>query len=121
MRACPGAAFGYAQKRRQRTIPPSCDTGIEPSDRRAEGGTNAGVGEREWGDQDYTIECSGRITLECGCGERLVLIGLDEDWRSKQRTDFHCPCDKGLTLSNRLREDVFEFGRLMRGTFEVPS
>ncbi len=82
-------------------------------------------GEREWGDQggdqDHTVECSGRITLECGCGERLVLIGLEEDWRSEQRTGFECSCGKGLILSNRLREEVFEFGRLIRGTFSIPS
>ena len=82
-------------------------------------------GEREWGDQegnqDRTVECSGRITLECGCGERLVVVGLEEDWRSGQQTDFECSCGRGLVLSDRLREEVFEFGSLMRGTFVIPG
>jgi hypothetical protein len=72
-------------------------------------------------ESDMTVECSGRITLECGCGDRLVLIGLEEDWCSEQRTDFECQCGKGLTLSNLLREEVFEFGRLTLGTFKVPG
>jgi hypothetical protein len=47
------------------------------------------------GDQDHTIDCSGRMTLECGCGERLVLIGLEDDWHSEQRSDLECQCGKG--------------------------
>ena len=66
--------------------------------------------------EEHTLESSGRIVLECSCGERLVLLGLEEDWRSEQRTEFECSCGKGLTLSiNRLNEDVLEFRRLMRG------
>lgn len=72
-------------------------------------------------DQAHTIDCSGRMTLECGCGERLVLIGSEDDWHSEQRSDFECQCGKGLTVSNRLREEVFESGRLMRGAFKIPG
>jgi hypothetical protein len=68
--------------------------------------------------EQYTLESSGRIILECGCGERLILLGLEEDWRSEQRTEFECSCGKGLTLSDRLNEDVLEFRRLMRGAFK---
>jgi len=68
-------------------------------------------------ESDNTVECSGRIILECDCGERLTLLGLEEDWRSEQRTDFECPCGNSLTLSNRLNEEVLEFRRLMRGAF----
>lgn len=71
--------------------------------------------------EERTLECSGRIVLECGCGERLILLGLEEDWRSEQHTDFECSCGKGLNLSNRLNEDVLEFRRLMRGTFKIPG
>jgi len=66
-------------------------------------------------ESDQTVECSARIILECGCGERLILLGLEEDWRSEQRTDFECSCGTGLTLSNRLNEDVLAFRQLMRG------
>lgn len=71
--------------------------------------------------EERTLECSRRIVLECGCGERLILLGLEEDWRSEQHTDFECSCGKGLNLSNRLNEDVLEFRRLMRGAFKVPG
>ena len=67
----------------------------------------------EW---DNTVSCSSRIILECGCGERLILLGLEEDWRSEQRTEFECSCGKGLNLSlNRLNEDVLAFRQLIRG------
>lgn len=71
--------------------------------------------------EERTVECSGRIVLECGCGERLILLGLEEDWLSEQRTGFECLCGKGLTLSNRLNEDVLAFRQLMKGAFKIPS
>lgn len=47
------------------------------------------------------IECSGRIVLWCDeCGEALVLLGREEDWRSK-RPFFECHCGQRLTLANR--------------------
>lgn len=70
---------------------------------------------------DHTVECSGRSILECSCGERLILLGLEEDWRSEQRTDFQCLCGNRLSLSNRLNEEVLEFRRLLRGAFTGPT
>ena len=64
--------------------------------------------------EGYTLEFLGRIILGCGCGEKLILLGLEEDWRSEQRTEFECSCGKGLTLSDRLNADVL-FRRVMRG------
>ena len=75
----------------------------------------------EFSEADRTIECSGRSILECSCGERLILLGLEEDWRSEERTDFECGCGRSLTLSDRLPEDVLAFRRLMRGAFKVPG
>ena len=47
---------------------------------------------------DFVL-CSGCIGLECdGCGERLVLLGREEDWRSEGRTEFECECGVKLTL-----------------------
>jgi hypothetical protein len=52
------------------------------------------------------IECSGRIVLECNeCGEALVLLGREEDWRS-ERMFFECDCGQRLTLMNRLDAGV---------------
>jgi hypothetical protein len=70
---------------------------------------------------DNTVECSGRSILECGCGERLILLGLKEDWASEQRTEFECECGQVLTLADRLHEEVLEFRRLMRGAFTGPT
>lgn len=69
--------------------------------------------------EECTLECSGHIILECGCGERLILLGVENDWRSEERTDFECPCGRTLSLADRLNEDVLEFRRLMRGAFKT--
>jgi hypothetical protein len=68
--------------------------------------------------EERTLESSGRIVFECSCGERLILLGLEEDWHSEQRTEFECSCGRGLTLSDRLNEEVLEFRRLLRGTLK---
>lgn len=51
----------------------------------------------------------------------MILLGLEQDWRSEERTDFECECGQVLTLANRLNEEVLEFRRLMRGAFKVPG
>jgi hypothetical protein len=67
-----------------------------------------------------TVGCSGRLTFECGCGERLILSGLKQDWPWEQRTNFVCECGRFLTLADLLKEEVFELGRLVRGAFKIP-
>jgi hypothetical protein len=45
-------------------------------------------------------------TLECKCGERIVVFGLEEDWRSR-RAVFQCGCGEKLTLEdNRVEVPV---------------
>jgi hypothetical protein len=56
-------------------------------------------------ESEQYILCSERMVLECVCGERLVLLGLEEDWYSELRTVFDCECGERLTLANRLDED----------------
>ncbi len=51
------------------------------------------------------VETSGRITLECGCGERIVLFGREEDWRGEGRLAFRCAgCGGEVGLAERARE-----------------
>jgi hypothetical protein len=47
------------------------------------------------------IEPSARIVLGCGCGERLVLLGREDDWHAEGRDAFECECGEKLTLANR--------------------
>ena len=56
-------------------------------------------------ESELYVLCSERMVLECKCGERLVLLGLEEDWYSELRTVFDCECGERLTLANRLDED----------------
>jgi hypothetical protein len=76
---------------------------------------NGGKRVQQPSESDKTVPCSARIILECSCGEQLILLGLEEDWRSEQRMYFECSCGKGLTLSNRLNEEVLAFRQLIRG------
>ncbi len=71
------------------------------------------------------IEPSGGLVLECGrCGESLVLLGLEEDWRSEGRTVFGCAeCGEELTLDDRLKDEepaVREIRRLPGGAGGSP-
>jgi hypothetical protein len=76
--------------------------------------------QQPFSEPDNTVEFSGRMTLECGCGERLILLGLKDDWLSEQRTNFDCQCGQSLTLADRLDEDVVqEFKQVMRGAFNI--
>jgi len=57
--------------------------------------------------REQAIDCSGRIVLECGCGERLVLLGRDDDWYSQEHLTLRCECGEQLTLANRLNETIW--------------
>lgn len=63
---------------------------------------------------DSFIVCSEEITLECHCGERLVLLGFESDWHSEGRTTFECECGEELTLADRVDADAFDFNGLLR-------
>ncbi len=62
------------------------------------------------------LEASERIVLECGsCGERVVLLGRQDDWRSEGRETFACGCGTELTLADRVGEGGLSIPQLMRG------
>jgi hypothetical protein len=43
--------------------------------------------------------------LGCGCGERIVLFGREEDWRGEGRITFQCAsCDGEVGLAERAEE-----------------
>jgi hypothetical protein len=49
---------------------------------------------------------SEQIVLRCErCGENTVLLGPEEDWRSR-RPVFRCECGQRLTLDGRADEEV---------------
>ncbi len=52
-------------------------------------------------ESEHFVTFSGRIILKCTCGERLVLLGLEEDWFSEGHTSFECECGKRPTLADR--------------------
>ena len=66
------------------------------------------------------VLCSERIILECNCGERLILLGLEEDWQS-ERTDFGCECGEKLTFADRANEEAFAIRRLLQSGTGPPE
>ena len=49
---------------------------------------------------------SEQIVLTCeGCGEKLIVLGTEEDWRSR-RAVFMCGYGHKLTLDGRADEEV---------------
>jgi predicted SprT family Zn-dependent metalloprotease len=53
------------------------------------------------------IACSESIVLECRCGEKLILLGREADWRKEGHTVFACGgCGKNLSLTGSSRRMV---------------
>ena len=63
---------------------------------------------------------SERIVLRCGCGERLILLGREEDWRS-EKTVFECQCGARLTLMDRIDEEAADITQLLYGSIKAPT
>ena len=66
------------------------------------------------------VPFSERIVLGCGCGERLILLGLEEDWRS-EKTVFECECGARLTLGDRIDEETADIRWLLYGSIKAPA
>ena len=65
-------------------------------------------------ESDHSVTCSGRIVLECKkCRERLILLGLEDDWRS-ERSAFECECGERLTFADRSDGEALAIGELLR-------
>ena len=70
-----------------------------------------------WGprEPDRFVLCSERIILKCKrCGERLILLGLEDDWSSEGRTTFECECGERVTFADRLDEEARATTELLR-------
>ncbi len=59
--------------------------------------------------REQVIECQDSITLDCECGERVVLLGRATDWYDENRFEFSCECGRILSLGAHLlqAEDVY--------------
>ena len=68
--------------------------------------------------EERTIEPSGWIVLECsGCGEHLILLGLEEDWPKEHRDAFDCSgCGKLVTLALRIDGTAYTIKSLLRSS-----
>ncbi|MDP9425278.1 MAG: hypothetical protein M3P37_04390 [Actinomycetota bacterium] len=64
-------------------------------------------------DLDRFIEFSERIVLECDCGEKIVLLGMEDDWDARD-DDFGCECGRKVTLADRADDGVASVRRLLR-------
>ena len=64
--------------------------------------------------RSWEIETSQRIVLGCACGERLVLLGREDDWYAEGRSTFECECGEELALADRV-EQGSGVAELLRG------
>ena len=62
---------------------------------------------------DSFIEFSERIVLECDCGQKIVLLGMEDDWSSRKE-DFECECGRRVSLTDRADDEVASVKRLLR-------
>ena len=59
--------------------------------------------------------------MECACGEKLVLLGQEQDWREEGRTVFRCECGRKLTLAEgRADERALATEELLRRSIKAP-
>ncbi len=63
---------------------------------------------------EHFIDCSESNVLVCRCGEKLVLLGKEDDWRSRSAI-FRCHCGENLTLDDRIDEEALKIEELVRG------
>jgi hypothetical protein len=78
---------------------------------------------------EHSVEASGRIVLECyGCGEELLLLGLEEDWPilgleedwpKEHRDAFECTCGKTVTLADRVDGTAYAIKTLLKGSIKA--
>lgn len=54
------------------------------------------------------------------CGERLILLGLEEDWRS-QKSAFECACGAQLNLTNRIDKPPVDIRQLLNSSIKAPN
>ena len=67
------------------------------------------------------LDPSGRVVLECVCGEKLVLLGQEQDWREEGCMIFRCECRRELTLAeDRVSERALAIGELLRRGIKAP-
>ena len=69
---------------------------------------------------ERTIDTSGQIVLECsGCGERVILLGHEDDWSREHRNAFECSgCTKTVTLADRVDGTAYAMKSLLRRTIK---
>jgi hypothetical protein len=69
---------------------------------------------------EHSVEASGRIVLECsGCGEELLLLGLEEGWPKEHRDAFECTCGKTVTLADRVDGTAYAIKTLLKGSIKA--
>ena len=70
------------------------------------------------GEEVHSVVPSGQIVLECsGCGEHLILLGLEEDWPKEHREAFGCSgCGSMVTLAHRIDSTAYHIKTMLRGS-----
>jgi len=71
--------------------------------------------------EERFVAFSERIVLGCErCGEKLILLGLEDDWRASGHDVFECECGAELSFADRADEEAMLVKDLLR-TVKVPN
>lgn len=62
---------------------------------------------------EHFIDCSESIVLDCQCGEKVILLGKEDDWDSREAI-FRCYCGENLTLDDRIDLEALNIKELVR-------
>lgn len=72
-------------------------------------------GSKQPSESGLFLDSSGSVVLECVCGEKLMLLGQEQDWREEGCTVFRCECGRELTLAEeRVGEKALAIEELLR-------
>ena len=67
------------------------------------------------------LEPSGRVVYECLCGEKLVLLGSEQDCQEEGCTLFLCECGRELTHAEECADErALAIRELLRRSIKAP-
>jgi hypothetical protein len=79
------------------------------------------VGSEQPSESGRFLEPSGRVVLECLCGEKLVLLGREQGCQEEGCTLFRCECGRELTPAEECADErALAIGELLRRSIKAP-
>jgi hypothetical protein len=100
----------------------ACEVGMRAQRKNTKGANvRSSFGSEQPSESGRFLEPSGRVVYERLCGEKLVLLGKEQDCQEEGCTLFHCECGRELTpAEDRADERALAIGELLRRSIKAP-